>query len=165
MRRITRPYGRTWFRGVQLDNRTKSALLWAEGRYVGVAPKVRRPWTLAQGSYNAGGVVNSAGTHDGGGAVDIGAASLSDKQVRASVKWLRKAGFAAWFRPAAPGVWGPHIHAILLGHRTASPGARQQMDAYRNHRDGLAGNRIDPAWRPKRPRRWSHLKNRPVVGR
>lgn len=158
------PYKRRMYRGVSLDNRSISALEWAEKRYLAVAPRKRKAFTLAQGSYSAS-VGASAGTHDGGGAIDIGAYTMTDKQRRAAVKWLRRAGWAAWFRPAAPGVWGPHIHAILRGHRTASPGAKAQVIAYDNGRDGLAGNGPDRAWRPKRPRRWSHKQGRPIIGK
>ena len=112
----TDPYKRVAFRGVTVDERTKSALLWAEGEYRKVAPKKRAPWRLGQGSYSNGSL--SAGTHSGGGAVDIMFAGLNAKQRRATVKWLRKAGFAAWAREGA--VWGTnndHCHAVLRGHR------------------------------------------------
>ena len=158
------PYKRRDYRGVTLDNRTISALDWAEKRYLAVAPKKRKPFRLGQGSYNKGGVSGSAGTHDGGGVFDVMFAGLNAKQRRGVVKWLRRAGFAAWAREGA--VWGTnndHCHAILLGHKTASAPAKSQMDSYRAHRDGLAGNRYDSSWRPKRLRRWSHRQNRPVI--
>ena len=158
------PYKRRMFRGVSLDNRTISALLWAEKRYLEVAPKKRKPFMLAQGSYSTS--VNASGqTHAGGGAIDIGAYTLTDRQRKAAVKWLRRAGFAAWYRPPYNGVWGPHIHAILRGHRNASPAAKAQMVAYDNHRDGLAGNAYDKTWRPKRSRRWSHKQRKPIIGK
>lgn len=162
------PYKRTTWRGVTVDNRTKSALIWAEKKFIAVAPKKRKPWRIGQGSYNAGGVSGSAGTHDSGGVVDIMFAGVPKKQRRATVKWLRRAGFAAWAREGA--AWGAngsndHAHAVLLGHRVMSPAARSQTDSYRAHRDGLAGNNYDPTWRPKRPRRWSHKQNRPIIGK
>ena len=160
--RSSKPYARVQFRGVTLDQRTKSALIWTEKHYREVAPKKRKPFVIAQGSYNAGGVGASAGTHDGGGAVDIGAASLNYKQRKAAVKFLRKAGWAAWLRDWPGNV---HIHAILLGHRTASAAAKSQMDSYRAGRDGLAGNGVDHTWKPRRSRRWSHRQNRPRVGK
>lgn len=162
----TKPYARVQWRGVTVDQRTKSALKWAEAKYLAVAPKKRSPFRLGQGSYNAGGVSGSAGTHDGGGVVDIMFAGVPAKQRRATVKWLRKAGFAAWAREGA--AWGTnndHCHAVLLGHRTASPAAKAQMASYRAHRDGLAYNGYDKSWRPKIKRRWSHRKHRPILGK
>jgi hypothetical protein len=165
--RASKPYARVQFRGVTLDQRTKSALIWAEKHYREAAPRKRQPWRLGQGSYNVG-VGASAGTHDGGGVIDIMFAGLNHKQRKATVRWLRKAGFAAWAREGA--AWGAggsndHAHAVLLGHRTASPAAKSQMDSYRAGRDGLAGNAPDHTWKPRRSRRWSHRQNRPRVGK
>ena len=158
------PYKRVAFRGVTLDERTKSALLWAERRYIKVAPKKRKPWRLGQGSYSAGSL--SAGTHAGGGAVDIMFAGMPKKQQRATVRWLRRAGFAAWMRVG--GTWSPgneHAHAILRGHRTASPEAKAQVVAYDDGRDGLVTGYRDTFWRPRKPRRWSHKQGRPIIGK
>jgi hypothetical protein len=158
------PYKRVTFREHTVDNRTKSAILWAEKKYLAKAPKKRSKWRIGQGSYNAGGVAGSAGTHDGGGVVDIMFAGVSAKQRKATVKWLRRAGFAAWAREGA--AWGTnndHVHAVLLGHRTLSTAAMKQTDSYRAHRDGLAGNGWDDTPRPKKPRRWNHRLNKPVI--
>lgn len=114
---------------------------------------------VIQGSYNAGGVTASAGTHDGGGAVDISVVGISWRNVQELVLCLREVGFAAWYRPDLPGKWDAHIHAIRLDDPEASSGARNQMVAYRNGRDGLAGNGPDngprlnpiPVWPIKRP--------------
>src|SRR5687768_16317521 len=70
---------------------------------------------LVQGSYNRGGVSASAGTHDGGGAIDVRAADLSAKERKAVVLALRKVGFAAWLRTPAQSHWPFHIHAIAVG--------------------------------------------------
>ncbi len=160
----TDPYAKVTWRGHRFDQRTVSALKWAERRYIAVAPKKRGPWRIGQGSYSDGSL--SAGTHSGGGAVDIMFAGLTRKQRRATVKWLRRAGFAAWSR-VGPG-WSPgneHAHGILRGHRTASPEAKAQVVAYDAGRDGLVSNLIDREWRPKVKRRWSHRQNRPVLGK
>lgn len=161
----SKPYAKVQWRGVTVDQRTKSALKWAERRYLAVAPNKRKPWRFGQGSYNAGGVTASAGTHDGGGVVDIMFAGVPAKQRKATVKWLRKAGFAAWARTGPGWVGNEHAHAILRGHRNAHPAAKAQMIAYDNRRDGLAGNLADSTWRPKVKRRWSHRKNTPVLGK
>lgn len=155
------PYGRINWRNHKFDNRTQTAIAWAEKNYIRRAPLVRKRWNIVQGSYNTG-VDASSGTHNGGGSMDLSTSGMSERQKRATIKWLRKAGWAAWIRRAIPNVWGEHIHAVLLGHRTASPGAKQQMVAYLNHRDGLAGNRYDGTWRPSHRVRWSHRQNRPV---
>ena len=91
------PYKKVQFRGVTLDNRTLSALKWAEVRYAKAAPLKRRPFRLGQGSYSDGSM--SAGTHSLGGAVDIMFAGVSARQRKGIVKWLRRAGFAAWRYP------------------------------------------------------------------
>lgn len=161
--RVTMPYARRSYRGVTLDNRTISALEWAEARYLAKAPRKRQPWRLGQGSYSHGSL--SGSTHAKGGAVDVMFAGLNAKQRRAVVRCARRAGFAAWGR-TDDAVWGSnndHAHMILLGHRTASAAAKQQMAAYLAGRDGLVSNLIDKAWRPKRRRRWSHRQRRPVV--
>lgn len=162
--RLIPTYRKVPFRGVTLDARTASALEWAETRYLRKAPRKRVPWRLGQGSYSFSD--KSAGTHAGGGSLDIMFAGLNAKQRRATVKWLRRAGFAAWAREGA--AWGQnndHAHAVLLGHRTASPQAKAQMAAFENHRDGLAGDNWDSTWRPKKSRRWSHRRNAPVLGK
>ncbi len=157
----TKPYDKITWRGHRFDRRTKSAIEWAEKHYLEVAPKVRKPFRIGQGSYSLGTL--SAGTHAGGGAVDIMFAGLNKKQQRAVVKWLRKAGFAAWARTGPGWEGNEHAHAILIGHRNLDPAAEQQVIAYKNHRDGLVSNKVDNTWRPKRPRRWSHRQNRPVL--
>jgi hypothetical protein len=79
-------------------------------------------------------VAASAGTHAGGGVVDLVPAS------NPNVGALRAVGFAAWNRGAA---WGspsfsPHIHAVALGDPTVSPGAANQVMSYLAGGNGLA---------------------------
>jgi hypothetical protein len=128
----------TW-RGYQFDRYTVAALEEAE-RLLG------SPLTILQGSYNGGTgrVAASAGTHDGGGAVDVAVGPMPSRIVRV----LRSVGFAAWHRLPSQGPWGEHIHAILIGNTAASLGAKQQVVAYRNGRDGLVDNAIDGTWHP-----------------
>jgi len=104
-----------------------------------------RNFYVVQGSYNAGGVSASAGTHDGGGAVDLSTydwGSLKDK------KWIikqgRLAGWAAWLRPTLPGEWNEHTHAIAIGDGEMSSGARNQVSQYYSGRNGLANYGPDP---------------------
>lgn len=130
------PYAKVQWDGHTLDRITAEALHAVE-KILGY------DLTVVQGSYNAGGVAASSGTHDGGGAVDLKPYD-ADRKVRA----LRKIGFAAWHRQAIPGVWGEHIHAILIGNQELSPAAAAQVEDYRKGLDGLAGHQPDPTWRP-----------------
>lgn len=130
---------RLYYRGRTLNQRTINMIKAAEER-------LGYSLYIMQGSYNAGGVSASAGTHDGGGAVDFAATSNPREVVLA----LRKVGFAAWYRRASQGPWGDHIHAIAIGDPDLSSGARNQVRAYFNGRNGLAGNGYDdgPRLRP-----------------
>lgn len=125
-----RPYERTSHDGKTVDWHTKAALLKAE-RLLGYE------LSIVQGSYNRG-VSASAGTHDGGGVVDLLEWDWPNK-----VRALRLAGFAAWHRPKGPS-WNGHIHAVLVGNKMLSSSAADQVDDFRAGRDGLAGNRPDP---------------------
>lgn len=99
--------------------------------------------TVVQGSYNAGGVSASAGTHDGGGAVDVSVHGYSDETINKVVRGLREVGFAAWHRTENQGPWTAHIHAIAIGDEEASSGAKAQVADYFNGRNGLAGHAPD----------------------
>lgn len=125
---------RVYFRGKRLNTRTRDMILAAE-KILGYQ------FTVIQGSYNAGGVAASAGTHDGGGAVDVWGKGGS--RVAAEVAALRRVGFAAWGRTPAQGNWGYHIHAIAIRDPELSRGAANQVVAYYNGRNGLASNGKD----------------------
>jgi hypothetical protein len=104
-----------------------------------------------QGSYSHG-VSASAGTHDGGGAVDLSIAGMSEAAALRLVDQLRRRNGCAWLRtpkygwPASAG--GPHIHCIVRDEPGLSSGARQQVHDYDNHRNGLASGARDPHPRP-----------------
>lgn len=133
------PYTLTTRDGHTLDQLTNYALYAVEHR-LGYDPG---SLTVLQGSYNAGAVTASGGTHDGGGAVDLSPADWPGK-----VHALRAVGFAAWHRPAIPGLWGEHVHAVLIGNVKLSPAAKAQVEDYRTHRNGLANHGPDPTWHP-----------------
>lgn len=97
---------------------------------------------ITQGSYNTS-VEQSAGTHAGGGAVDISTADMSRRRKQKVLRALRRAGFAAWLRTTSQGPWPEHIHAILVDHPALSPAAARQVAAYRAGRNGLANNAPD----------------------
>src|SRR5690349_16423077 len=99
---------------------------------------------VVQGSYNKGGVPASAGTHDGGGALDISVYGMDLAEQKRHVKQGRLAGFMAYHRVALPGVWNPHIHAGALGDPEASSGLRTQFAQYRAGQDALADHKPDP---------------------
>ena len=100
---------------------------------------------LVQGSYNAGQVAASFGTHDGGGAVDLSVREtgtwLVTEEIPALLRALRIAGFAAWLRdtdelyPGSP----IHIHAIAIGDAELSPAAREQIDGTFGYLRGYNG--------------------------
>ncbi len=102
------------------------------------------PLTLVQGSYS-GGVAASAGTHNGGGAIDITAYNYKNR-----VKVFRLLGVAMWYRPTIRGLWSAHLHGIVCGDASASSGAKAQVTEYYNKQDGLAGSGRDLDWRPYR---------------
>ncbi|AZM51756.1 hypothetical protein DMA15_03490 [Streptomyces sp. WAC 01529] len=91
-------------------------------------------FSMTQGSYSSGKL--SAGTHSGGGAVDLGPAK--DSVVGA----MRSSGFAAWRRTRAEG-FAPHIHGIAVGDPTASAAAKAQVKAFHAGRNGLSNNGPD----------------------
>lgn len=148
------PYARVTWRGVVLDARTASAMDW-------VAKRVKPQVVPAQGSWS--GALASAGTHNGSSAIDVGVLGWADADIRRLVNVMRRAGFAAWFRPEVAGLWGPHVHAILIGGKLIAPAAQAQIVAYKNRRNGLANNAPDNTWRPRIPRRWNYRLNRPVL--
>ena len=126
------PYARTTHDGKPVDEITHQALLAAE-KILGY------PLTIVQGSYRAGnGPAASAGTHDGGGVVDLLSWDWENK-----VRALRTVGFAAWRRTPDQGRWREHIHAVLIGNQKLSPSAARQVESYKRHRDGLKGDGPD----------------------
>lgn len=92
-------------------------------------------FSMFQGSYSNS-VGASAGTHSGGGAVDLGPAK------DAIVGAMRASGFAAWRRTQAEG-FSPHIHGIAVGDPTVSSAAAAQVRAFQAGRNGLANNGPD----------------------
>lgn len=127
------------FRGVKVDVRTRVMVERAESymRKMGINSKL----SFSQGSFNTS-VDASAGTHDGGGALDIRIGNFSSKTADNVVKALRMAGFAAW-RRGVNDSFDPHIHAIAIGDRKMSSIARSQVAEYFRGGDGLVGSRTD----------------------
>jgi hypothetical protein len=136
---MPRPYDLTTYDGNKVDWLTRAALE-VTAKRLGYADGL----TITQGSYNAGGVSASAGTHDGGGVVDLSAYDHERK-----VRELRRTGFAAWYRPAIAGLWPEHIHAVLIGNKKLAPAAKNQVAEYMAGRNGLADRGPDNG-----PRHW-----------
>ncbi|MFF8831390.1 transglycosylase SLT domain-containing protein [Streptomyces sp. NPDC015131] len=83
---------------------------------------------VTQGEFSHGSL--SAGTHAGGGAVDLATTSP------AVLARLHAAGFAAWIRGPEHGM-SPHIHAVLMNHPQLSGPARAQVASFRSGGSGL----------------------------
>lgn len=136
-------YKRTTVDGHTLNVRTAQMLKRAEAR-------TGLNLVVSQGSYNAGGVAASAGTHDGGGALDISVQSHSQAEINQIVLGLRQVGFAAWHRLPSQGDWPEHIHGIAIGDEELSSGAANQVRYYKERLNGLGthlpddGPRLDP---------------------
>jgi len=102
----------------------------------------KRSLRITQGSYNAGRVGASAGTHDGGGVLDYSVDGLGATSIQNVTAALRRVGFAAWLRTPADG-FAPHIHAVAIGCPDLAPSAGRQVEAYRKGRNGLSNNGPD----------------------
>lgn len=124
---------RTTYTGRTVNERTRRMLAAADAA-------LPFALVLSQGSYNPGGDPSSAGTHDGGGVVDISVSGLTSTQRWRAVKALRTVGFAAWLRTPDQGDWPAHIHAVAVGDTDVSPVARNQVADYYVGRNGLANH-------------------------
>lgn len=136
---VTRPIAagaRVTFRGGLMNSRTKAMLVEAE-RLFG------RQYVVTQGSYNPGGDPSSAGTHDGGGVLDISVNGMTATQRTAAARALRRVGFAAWVRNPSQGNWPYHIHAVALADPDQSPAAQHQSGDYYLGFNGLANRAPD----------------------
>ena len=144
------PYALVQWDGHTIDRITAEALHAAE-------KNLGYPLSVVQGCYQAldgkaNDVTASAGTHDGGGVVDLKPWDAGNK-----VRVLRSVGFAAWHRlelwKDGKRVWGEHIHAVLIGNTKLAPSAAAQVVDFLASppRDGLAGHAPDPTWHPGPP--------------
>jgi peptidoglycan hydrolase-like protein with peptidoglycan-binding domain len=97
---------------------------------------------LSQGSYTSSNP-SSAGTHDGGGVVDISVTNLTTTQRWQTVLALRSVGFAAWLRNPSQGDWPYHIHAAAVSDPDLASAARNQIHDYYFGKNGLANHAAD----------------------
>ncbi|MBT2231918.1 peptidoglycan-binding protein [Nonomuraea sp. NEAU-A123] len=122
--------------GFVINTRTRSMLAEAK-RLLG------RNLKLDQGSYNPGGDPTSAGTHDGGGVVDISVEGMSSATRTSVVRTLRLVGFAAWVRNPQQDDWPWHIHAAAISDPALAGQAQHQIGDYYLGLNGLAGRGPD----------------------
>jgi hypothetical protein len=137
--KVTRTIGpgtRVTTGGVVINTRTRSMLAEAK-RLLG------RNLVLDQGSYNPGGDPTSAGTHDGGGVVDVNVKGMNAGTRTKIVRVMRTVGFAAWVRSPAQGDWPWHIHAAAISDTDLSSQAQHQIGDYYLGLNGLAGRGKD----------------------
>ncbi|WP_307796930.1 peptidoglycan-binding domain-containing protein [Actinomadura barringtoniae] len=134
--RILEPGARVSSDGFTINTRTQKMLAEAE-RLLG------RDLVLSQGSYNPGGDPTSAGTHDGGGVVDISVDGMSAATRTTVARALRQVGFAAWVRNPDQGDWPWHIHAAAISDTDLSSQAQHQTGDYYLGLNGLADHGPD----------------------
>lgn len=134
--KLARP---AWRGRSNVDALTIACIEHAEELTHAFAPLVAHEFIVTQGSYqNGDGDLNSAGTHDLGGVVDLRWCGHVD-----CVRALRMAGMAAWHRTPAQGPWPDHIHAVVVGHPRLALSAERQVTSYLTRRNGLKGNGVD----------------------
>jgi peptidoglycan hydrolase-like protein with peptidoglycan-binding domain len=121
--------------GQQVNTRTSNMLAAAEAML---------SWSLvlSQGSYTSADPT-SAGTHDGGGVVDVSVTSMTTTQRWETVRALRTVGFAAWLRNPSQGSWPYHIHAAAVSDPDLAPAASNQIHDYYFGKNGLANHAPD----------------------
>jgi hypothetical protein len=127
------------FLGVLLDQQTITAFLAAE-RMAGF------PLEIMQGSWSTG-VSASAGTHAGGGALDVSlrdaAGNLRPDLEQVRIVWaMRRAGLRTWRRTPAQG-FPYHAHGIMSGDPLVSPAAASQLVQWNAGQNGLADHGPD----------------------
>lgn len=131
--RVVRAGAKTTWGGVTVNERTRAMLRAADAR---IGPRL----IMQQGSYSTEDPT-SAGTHAGGGAVDIWVHNMTSGQRTSAVRELRRVGFAAWLRSPSQGDWPWHVHAVALGDPDLSSQAQHQAGDYNRRLNGLA-NRL-----------------------
>lgn len=127
---------RVVYAGKTMDARTRDM-------FIELKRITKLPLVITQGCYNKGGVAASAGTHDGGGCIDVRVSNLTAAQRLILVYYARKIGFAAWYRTPSEGKWVAHCHMVAVACPDLSRGAKAQVVAYKAGKNGLANNRKD----------------------
>lgn len=113
---VTRPVRQgswVWEDGEKITARTRAMFRRAES--------LSSNMTITQG---VGGASASAGTHRGGGVIDIRTWDTTSTGINRRVAALRKVGFAAWYRN-----WSgnQHIHAVAVSDPTIAASAHDDL--------------------------------------
>ena len=142
-------YDRIRVEGRTLNRRTNA--LYQQSKYVFGTLGGTGGIELLQGSYNKGGVAVSAGTHDGGGALDTKPTVETFRNWRLLRKAERMCMIASFDRPDLAGQWSHHNHGIVIGDREMSRSAARQVQDYYAGRNALASHALeaDSIWRPQ----------------
>ena len=142
--RLARP---SWRGRTNVDALTIACIEHAEQIVRDERPAMAHDFYVTQGSYQSGGGdVNSAGTHDLGGVVDLRWCGHDF-----CIEALRRAGMAAtWHRTPEQGPWPHHIHAVVRDHPYQADSAKRQTASVLRGGNGLAYERPDdgPQLRP-----------------
>lgn len=142
--RLARP---SWRGRTNVDALTIACIEHAEQIVRDERPAIAHDFYVTQGSYQSGGGdVNSAGTHDLGGVVDLRWCGHDF-----CIEALRRAGMTAtWHRTPAQGPWPHHIHAVVRDHPRQADSAKRQTASVLRGGNGLAYERPDdgPQLRP-----------------
>lgn len=145
--RTVEPGDRTRHSGKPVNARTEAML--AEAQRL-----LSRELVLDQGSYSPGEDPTSAGTHDGGGAVDVNVDGMTGTERTETVTALRRVGFAAWLRDPSQDDWPWHIHGVAINDPDLSSPAQHQVGDYYLGKNGLADEGPDDGPEVKPIRSW-----------
>jgi hypothetical protein len=121
-----------------------------------------------QGSYS--GAAASAGTHTGGGAVDLMHPSWSKADYDTVAELSRKIGFFGSHRTPAQANWPRHCHLIAVQPKgkndrgVLSSAAHRQVVAYYEGRNGLASGKRDDGPRQYVGTTWESYKRSQIGG-
>jgi peptidoglycan hydrolase-like protein with peptidoglycan-binding domain len=148
---VVLPGEHTRHSGKEVNARTEAMLAEAQRR-------LGHELVLTQGSYNPGGDPTSAGTHDGGGVVDISVSGMDAATRSEVVRVLRTVGFAAWHRTPSQGNWPHHIHAAAISDPDLSTPAQHQTGDYHLGKNGLANEAPDDGPEVKPIRTWEEYR-------
>ena len=142
--RLARP---SWRGRTNVDALTIACIEHAEQIVRDERPAIAHVFYVTQGSYQSGGGdVNSAGTHDLGGVVDLRWCGHDF-----CIEALRRAGMTAtWHRTPEQGPWPHHVHAVVRDHPYQADSAKRQTASVLRGGNGLAYERPDdgPQLRP-----------------
>ena len=115
---------------------------------------------IVQGGFmGASGADASAGTHRLAMCADFRTWNLTTRTRLGVERYGRNLMGTMWYRSSAQG-FDPHLHNNLIGDRPADYSAIAQVASYRDGRNGLANNALDPnPYRPPRIHDYIYLED------